>query len=236
MSGERWNLAYREAPEVFDDFCRAEDPEGRITRCLKAHAGLAGKKVLEIGCGTGRYSGEGSESVAHYVGVDRHLAMLALTRNDPSPRTRDVDFLCADATRLPFADGTFDRVLAGWVVVNLRQEARRAVLGEAARVLRPDADSRIWLVENHWGGDFQNLRGRRAEVEEARIERLRKDWGFEIVEVVETELRFPTTEEAVRNLGWLCGDRVKRRLEENPTTRIGHHVVILRGPLTSSRE
>ena len=42
-AGENWNRAYYEAPEIFDAFCRAEDPEGRISRRLATHADLDGK-------------------------------------------------------------------------------------------------------------------------------------------------------------------------------------------------
>ena len=226
-TGENWNRAYREAPEIFDEFCRAEDPDGRITRRLKAHADLASRVVLEIGCGTGRYTGAWAAGTGHYAAVERSPAMLALARQNCSARSLPLDLLCADAGRLPFPDATFDRGLAGWVVVNLRPAVRSAVLAEASRVLRSHADAKIWLVENHWSGEFQELRGRRAEVEEARIEKLATEWGFEAVEVVETELRFPSTEAARRVLGWLCGERVRERLRDRPTTRLGHHVVVL---------
>lgn len=230
-SGENWNRAYREAPEIFDAFCRAEDPDGRISRRLKARADLDGKLVLEIGCGTGRYTEEWARDTGHYVAIERSPAMLALARSNCSTRSLPLDLLCADAARLPFPDGTFDRVLAGWVVVNLRPAVRQAVLSEISRVLRPSAEATIWLVENHWSGEFQELRGRRADVEEARIERLSGEWGFEPVEVVETELRFPSDEEASRVLGWLCGDRVRDELRDGPTSRLTHHVVLLRGPV-----
>jgi hypothetical protein len=84
------------------------------------------------------------------------------------------------------------------------------------------------LVENHWSGEFQELRGRRAEFEKARIERLSRDWGFETIEVLETELRFAAKDEAVRVLGWLCGERVRGRLRESPVDRMTHHVTLMR--------
>ena len=227
--GENWNRAYREAPEIFDAFCRAEDPAGRISRRLEALANLDGKAVLEIGCGTGRYTEEWACSTAHYVAVERSPAMLDLARSTCSAKSLPLDLLCADAARLPFPDATFDRVLAGWVVANLRPPVRREVLSEVSRVLRSGSDAEIWLVENHWSGEFQALRGRRAEVEETRIAKLSREWGFEPVEVLETELRFSSDEEAGRVLGWLCGDRVRDALRERPTARLSHHVVLLRG-------
>jgi ubiquinone/menaquinone biosynthesis C-methylase UbiE len=230
-SGENWNRAYSEAPEIFDEFSRAEDPDGRISSRLLAHADLEGKVVLEIGCGTGRYSGEWAAPAGHYTAVERSPGMLALARQNCSSKSLPLDLLCANAERLPFADGTFDRVLAGWVVVNLAPAVRGAVLAETSRVLRPHADAKIWLVENHWSGEFQELRGRRAEVEEGRIERLSSEWGFRPVEAVETELRFPSERDAIRVLGWLCGERVRDALRERPAARLTHHVILLKGPI-----
>jgi ubiquinone/menaquinone biosynthesis C-methylase UbiE len=226
-AGENWNRAYHEAPEIFDEFCRAEDPDGRITQRLKARADLDGRAVLEIGCGSGRYTEEWAARTGRYAALERSPAMLALARRNCSSKSLSLDLLCADAGRLPFPGATFDRVLAGWVVVNLRPAARAAVLAEASRVLRPHTDAAIWLVENHWSGEFQELRGRRVEIEEARIDDLSRDWGFRVVERIETELRFASTEAAERVLGWLCGERVRRRLQKRPTKRLTHHVVLL---------
>lgn len=226
--GENWNRAYFEAPEIFDAFCRAEDPDGRISRQLTAHAELDGKVVLEIGCGTGRYTREWAPRADRYLAVERSLKMLALAQRNCADESMPLDFICGDAARLPFPDETFDRVIAGWVVVNLRPGVRRAVLAEASRVLRPIPGADTWLIENHWSGEFQELRGRRAAVEEARIKRLADEWGFEPVEVVESELRFPDAGQARDVLGWLCGDPVRRKLNERPTHRLSHHVVLLR--------
>ena len=229
-AGENWNRAYHEAPEIFDAFCRAEDPEGRISRRLAAHADLGGKVVLEIGCGTGRYTSEWAPQAGRYTALERSPGMLALAQRTLADRSAPLGLVCADAARLPLPDRTFDRVLAGWVVANLRPTKRRAVLAEASRVLSRQPDAGIWLIENHWSGEFQELRGRRADVEEMRIKRLADEWGFEPVEVVESELRFPAADEALRILGWLCGERVRQKLEDHPTDCLSHHVVLLRGP------
>jgi len=69
-SGENWNRAYVEAPEIFDAFSRAEDPDGLITRSVLKHAELEGRRVLEIGCGTGRYTREWAPAAASYLALE----------------------------------------------------------------------------------------------------------------------------------------------------------------------
>jgi ubiquinone/menaquinone biosynthesis C-methylase UbiE len=156
--------------------------------------------------------------------------MLALARRHCGNFPNGLDFLCADAARLPLASETVDRALAGWVVVNLRPAIRRRVLDEITRVLRRRPGTGLWLIENHWSGEFQELRGRRSEVDQARVRALIDEQGFSELDVVKTELRFPSAGEAERVLGWLCGDGVRRKLHERPVARLTHHVVILHRP------
>jgi len=230
---ENWNRAYVEAPEIFDAFCRAEDPDGLITRSVLEHAGLTGRQVLEIGCGTGRYTRDWAPPAARHLALEKSPGMLELARRHCAGHADHVEFLCADAAALPLADRSFDRVLAGWVVINLRPALRRRVLDETARVLRSTPDTGLWLAENHWSGEFQALRGRRSDVEAERIRKLVGRYGFSVVDVVESELRFSSTAEAERILGWLCGEGVRQRLRERPVDRLSHHVVILHRPAAS---
>ena len=106
-------------------------------------ASQAHGQVLEIGVGTGR-------NLAYYpaqvqlVGVDLSPAMLAIARRRAQQLGRPVDLRPADAEHLPFADASFDTMLATLVLCSVPDE-RRAI-AEAARVLRPGG--RLVLVEH----------------------------------------------------------------------------------------
>lgn len=219
---EPWPRIYREAPGIFDAFGRAEDPDGLIVRRVRELAGLEGKRILEIGAGTGRYSREWANHAAQVVALEPNPKLLAVGRK----ARPELSWVVGQGERLPFRDYSLDGVLATWVLAYLRPEACGRVLQEARRVLRGGA---IWLVENHWTGAFQELRGRAGLGGEPGVERLLKDHGFRVAEVVETELRFPSAAEAQRLLGTLCGPAVAERLALRPTATIGHHVVLLVG-------
>ena len=227
---EPWPQIYRDAPEIFEAFGQAEDPEGLIAGRVQALAGLAGKRVLEIGCGTGRYSGAWAEHATGYVALEPSPKMLGLART--SCEDSGVHLVRGRGEGLPFRDESFDRVVATWVLAYLRPEACRRVLGEAERVFRKGGGGGIWLVENHWTGDFQALRRREGLGGEPGVARLLEAHGFEAVEVVKTELRFPSALEAERILGALCGPDVAERLRRRPTSRLGHNVVILHRPVS----
>jgi len=90
---------------------------------------LHGKRVLEIGVGTGRYAVPLQKSGIRVVGVDisRKMVEIGLAKG-----LRDVIF--ADAARLPFASGTFDVATTNHVLHLIPDW--RDVLREIARVTR----------------------------------------------------------------------------------------------------
>jgi ubiquinone/menaquinone biosynthesis C-methylase UbiE len=90
-----------------------------------------GNHVLDIGTGTGMAVAAAHSIGAKVVGVDFSDAMLTEARQ----RIPDIEFRSAPAEALPFADTSFDAVLANAVLHHLGDPAR--ALGEASRVLAP---------------------------------------------------------------------------------------------------
>jgi SAM-dependent methyltransferase len=109
---------------------------GRVTSRL-ADALLAavragsGTRLLDVATGPGYVAARAAAQGAAAVGLDFSETMLAFARS----RAPDVDFVQGDATALPFADGSFDGVVAAFVLLHLGAPERAAV--EATRVLRP---------------------------------------------------------------------------------------------------
>jgi ubiquinone/menaquinone biosynthesis C-methylase UbiE len=223
---EHWHRIYRERPEVFAAFARAEDPDGRIVACLERHARLEGTTTLEVGCGTGRTSAQLAARCGRYLATDPSPALLALARRGGVAPW----LLRARAEALPLVAGSVDRVLATWVLAYLRPESRAGALREASRVLRPGPAAGVWVVENHWEGEFQELRGREGYGAEPGVRALLEEEGFHAVERVETEIRFGTAAEAGTVLGALCGEAVAAALRRNPRRSFGHGVVLLHRP------
>lgn len=102
---------------------------------LVAQAELfAGARVLDIGCGTGNLTLRASraESAVQITGIDPDPRALEKARKKAPGATFERGY----AQELPFADGSFDRVLSSMMLHHLDPEMRRAALGEAYRVLR----------------------------------------------------------------------------------------------------
>ncbi|MEU3664220.1 class I SAM-dependent methyltransferase [Streptomyces sp. NPDC032940] len=94
---------------------------------------VAGRRILDAGCGTGPLSAALGERGAVVTGIDVSARMLALARR----RLGDsVELHVADLReRLPFGDGVFDDVVASLVLHYL--EDWGPALAELRRVLRP---------------------------------------------------------------------------------------------------
>lgn len=101
--------------------------DARLLAVVRAIGPLAGKRVLDLGCGKGRFGSRLAEGGAEVVGIDLAAAMLA--------QAGGIDRARASARRLPFASGAFDAVVAVEVLEHVG--AVGPVLREARRVLRP---------------------------------------------------------------------------------------------------
>jgi len=96
-------------------------------------ADLRGRRVLDLGCGTGRLSAALAEQgLARVWGVDASEEMLDVAR---AKLPSSVGLKHGRAEELPFRDGWFDRAVM-WLVAHLVD--RPAAFAEVARVLTPD--------------------------------------------------------------------------------------------------
>jgi len=103
---------------------------------------LRGRRVLDVGCGTGRLAAAlAEEARAKVWGIDPSSAMVAVARAAVPP---DVGVRLGVAEQLPFRDGWFDRVTMS-LVIHLVDRPR--ALAEARRVV--PADGRIAISTFH---------------------------------------------------------------------------------------
>jgi SAM-dependent methyltransferase len=104
---------------------------------------VAGRRVLDAGCGSGPLSAALRERGATVAGFDKSAAMLKLARNRLGP---DADLRVADLGQpLPYPDAAFDDVIASLVLHYL--EDWTAPLAELRRILRPGG--RLIASVNH---------------------------------------------------------------------------------------
>ncbi len=90
-----------------------------------------GSRVLDVGCGDGRHIVEAARRGCFSVGVDYDAAALRTARARVDGQR--IDFVVADASRLPFRDGAFDAVICTETLEHLPDDT--GAISEIARVL-----------------------------------------------------------------------------------------------------
>ncbi len=91
------------------------DPEQVEKRYLHDFVSLAGKRVLEVGCGEGRLTWRYADIAGRVTGIDTDPERLAAAPRDcPPDLRRRVGFALAQAEALPFAGETFDVAILAW--------------------------------------------------------------------------------------------------------------------------
>jgi len=219
---ERWREVYATEPEFFERFSLAEDPGGRVPPWLADQAGLGrgAGTLLEIGCGTGRWTGALGGRV---LALEPEPGMLAIAARSGA---RGVRWLRARGEALPLAAGSVEVAFAGFVFANLRPRVRAAALGEVRRVLAPGGV--LWVLENAGDDGYQALRAAAGLATPRETEVLTRDLAFEPVATLATRMEFASEGEARRVLGSLLGRRVDRRLERRPLAGLEHRLALLR--------
>jgi SAM-dependent methyltransferase len=108
---------------------------------------LAGKLVLDVGCGMGRFAEVATRWGAHVVGIDLSLAAEVAAKNLAE---RNAAIFQADVFQLPFASGSFDFIYSIGVLhhtPNCEQAVK--VL---PKLLKPGGRIAVWLYSayNPW--------------------------------------------------------------------------------------
>lgn len=103
-----------------------------------ALAGRAGGRLLDIGCGTGRFlrAVKANYPRLSVTGLDLSPYYLSLATGELAPWSR-VRLTQGAAEAMPFADAEFDAVTAVYLFHELPPRVRRAAIAEIRRVLKP---------------------------------------------------------------------------------------------------
>jgi ubiquinone/menaquinone biosynthesis C-methylase UbiE len=136
---------------TYDELRPVDENWREIYEALVREGDLTGRRVLDVGSGTGNFAAALSDR-AKVWGVDQSPQMLKLARS----RAPNVRFKQATAYELPFKDGWFERATM-WLVVHLLERPRayaeiRRVLGRDGRIAVVTFDPSYFRV--FWFRDY----------------------------------------------------------------------------------
>lgn len=109
-----------------------------------------GKRILDLGAGTGRISIPIAKAGAQVYATDASIEMITVAKNKANEEFVKMDFIVGDAHNLPFKDSSFDAVVSFRMLLHL--EDWRKGLSEICRVTKktiildfPPKDSLVCL-------------------------------------------------------------------------------------------
>ncbi len=151
----------------------AHDDEDRATFEAKTGvtlAELSGLRVLDAGCGGGRYSKVAGEAGATVIGADHSSAVEKAAQL--CGHLPQVNFVQADLKRLPLEPASFDFVFS--IGVMHHDADTRAVFDAVAQFVKPGGRLAVWLYRrNQWWQEWINnlLRRRTVDMPLEKLER-----------------------------------------------------------------
>lgn len=156
----------------------AHDDEDRATFQAKTGVSLSdlsGLRILDAGCGGGRYSKVCGEAGATVIGAD-HTAAVEKARQ-LCGHLPNVNFVQADLKQLPFAPASFDFVFS--IGVMHHDADTKSVFDAVAKMVKPGGRYSVWLYRrNQWWQERINdaLRRRTTRMAPEKLERW-CEWG-----------------------------------------------------------
>lgn len=139
-------LAYRWLTPLYDPVVRLTTRERAFKSRLMEQVGVApGMRVLDVGCGTGTLAIAAKRAVpgAEIVGLDGDPQVLARAAGKARRAHAEISFVEGLSFDLPYAEGSFDRVLSSLFFHHLTGADKRRTLAEIKRVLRPSGELHV---------------------------------------------------------------------------------------------
>lgn len=141
-----FHTIYRNHAREYEAMVSVEDLAGNVPALIRSVRPAAGRRVADIGAGTGRLTMLLAPEAAHVYAIDRSPAMLAITAERAARAGyTNVETVEADHRVLPLPDESVDLAVAGWTFghstewdVDWKAEVGRS-LAEAFRILKPGA-------------------------------------------------------------------------------------------------
>jgi len=107
---------------------------------IEAFTPKPGEKILDVGCGVGTFAFHSAKAGARGFGIDYSLESIKVANElcakfAVSGRT---SFFLGDATRLPFQNEYFDKIVAADFIEHINVQEKEELLKEMHRVLKSD--------------------------------------------------------------------------------------------------
>jgi len=206
----------------------AEDVDDNLPAALYEIGQPHGKRILDLGSGTGRIPLLLGSQAAQLIAIDLQRAMLLENRHQKELTFRkdlpkvDWSLVQADMRQIPLVSGWAQLTLAGWAIGHMRawfqqdwQRQMRSALAEMLRVTQPGG--RLIIIETLGTGSLEPKPPVESLAEYYTW--LEQDWGF-WRRAIRTDYQFGSVEQAVAHTKFFFGSELADKIRANRWRRV----------------
>ncbi len=198
---------YKHRAADYHHLIAPEDVEHNLLPAIKRISSLTGKRILDLGTGTGRLPLLFGHRAAQMVGLDLHGGMLGEHQKQKQQRRGRWGLIQGDMRILPFPSDWADMVTAGWAIGHFTgwyatewQTQAKRVLQEMHRVVAPEGA--IIIMETLTTGSLTPAPPSKGLAQYYAW--LENEWGF-IRQEIRTDYQFSSVDEAIAKTEFFFG-------------------------------
>jgi ubiquinone/menaquinone biosynthesis C-methylase UbiE len=213
---------YKHQAEAYHRLIAPEDVEGNLRPALERVTSLRGKRVLDLGTGTGRLPLLFGQETAQMICLDLHTGMLQEHQRQRDQQQGPWSLIQGDMRRLPIPTAWAEVVTAGWALGHFTGwygedwlNQANQVLQEMHRVVTPEGA--IIILETLTTGSLTPAPPTPGLAQYYRW--LEESWGFTRQEV-QTDYQFADVEEAARQTEFFFGPGLATTIREKGWSRL----------------
>lgn len=222
MQEDHFITVYKSQAATYERMIAAEDVDEQLWSLLSRLVDFSGKRVVDLGSGTGRLPRMLHRHAASGLALDLHAPMLLENRCQQQRDGFLWPLIQGDLHCLPFTDGCAGVVTAGWAIGHFcdwygeRWQAHvETALREMARIARPGAS--LLILETMGTGAFEPAPPTPALA--AYYAFLEEEWGYKRYQI-QTDYQFASVDEAVACMTFFFGEQLAQKIRRHGWRRV----------------
>ena len=213
----RWDILYRDYPEVYEAFSRVPYQPSTWDQ-LPGIIDLRGKLIADVGAGTGSSSLSLARFARQVIGVEPEPAMLRQARQKvQGEQTARVTFVSGDALALPLATDSVDLV-TGITLALYPPEQYRDFIREGLRVAKGPVVY-LGIPPGWYGGDLYEVIEDVEKVDDTVDRIFLEEFQFSYHDIFSVQ-EYGTLEHIVGTYGFIFGKKAIEFLKKEKKTSI----------------